>query len=191
MIGQQVGYIRVSTLTQNTDRQLDGVALDRTFTDKVSGKDVKRPELTACLKHLRDSDVLHVHSMDRLARNLDDLRSIVKELTSRGVVVQFHKEGLKFTGDDAPMSQLLLSIMGAVADFERSLILERQREGIAIAKTKGIYKGRKLTLSQEQIAELLAKLSSGAKVTYLAKDFGVSRETVYQYKKRREVISLQ
>lgn len=184
MIGQQVGYIRVSTITQNTIRQLDGVQLDRAFIDKASGKDIKRPELEACLRHLREGDVLHVHSMDRLARNLDDLRRIVKDLTNRGVVVQFHKEGLKFTGDDSPVSQLLLSIMGAVADFERSLILERQREGIVIAKTKGIYKGRKLTLSQDQISELLAKLRSGAKVTAIAKQFGVSRETVYQYKNR-------
>ncbi len=188
MVGQQVGYIRVSTLTQNTDRQLDGVALDRTFTDKVSGKDVKRPELSACLKHLRDGDVLHVHSMDRLARNLDDLRSLVKDLTSRGVMVQFHKEGLKFTGDDAPMSQLLLSIMGAVADFERSLILERQREGIAIAKSKGVYKGRKLSLQDDQVEELLEKLNSGTKVTVVAKQLGISRETVYQYKNRSQVI---
>lgn len=186
MVGQQVGYIRVSSLTQNTDRQLDGVALDRTFTDKVSGKDVKRPELSACLKHLREGDILHVHSMDRLARNLDDLRSLVKDLTSRGVMVQFHKEGLKFTGEDTPMAQLLLSIMGAVADFERSLILERQREGIAIAKSKGIYKGRKLSLKDEQVEELLAKLNSGKKVTDVAKQLGISRETVYQYKKRRE-----
>lgn len=186
MIGQHVGYIRVSSVTQNTDRQLDGIALDRTFTDRISGKDVKRPELLACLRHLRDGDVLHVHSMDRLARNLDDLRSIVKELTSRGVVVHFHKESLKFTGEDTPMAQLLLSIMGAVADFERSLILERQREGIAIAKSKGIYKGRKLSLKEEQIQALLADLANGIRVTDIAKQLGVSRETVYQYKKRCE-----
>jgi len=191
MIGQQVGYIRVSTITQNTIRQLDGIQLDRTFIDKASGKDIKRPELDACLRHLRDGDILHVHSMDRLARNLDDLRRIVKDLTSRGVVVQFHKEGLRFTGDDSPMSQLLLSIMGAVADFERSLILERQREGIVIAKAKGIYKGRKLTLSQEQISELFSKLRSGEKVTSIAKQFCISRETVYQYKKRISAVSIQ
>lgn len=189
MVGQQVGYIRVSSLTQNTDRQLDGVALDRTFTDKVSGKDVNRPELAACLKHLREGDVLHGHSMDRLARNLDDLRSLVKDLTSRGVMVQFHKEGLKFTGEDTPMAQLLLSIMGAVADFERSLILERQREGIALAKSKGVYKGRKLSLRDEQIEEMLAKLNSGTKVTVVAKQLGICRETVYQYKKRSEEVS--
>jgi DNA invertase Pin-like site-specific DNA recombinase len=187
MVGQQVGYIRVSTYSQNTDRQLDRVHLDRTFTDKASGKDVKRPELEACLKHLREADVLHVHSMDRLARNLDDLRRIVKDLTSQGVVVQFHKEGLKFTGDDSPMSQLLLSIMGAVADFERSLILERQREGIAIAKNKGVYKGRKLSLTQEQVKELIGKIQEGAKVTAIAKHFGISRETVYQYKNRSDM----
>lgn len=191
MTGQQVGYVRVSTYSQNIDRQLDGVHLDRIFTDKASGKDTKRPELDACLKHLREGDVLHVHSMDRLARNLDDLRRIVKDLTSRSVVVQFHKEGLKFTGDDSPMSQLLLSIMGAVADFERSLILERQREGISIAKGKGVYKGRKLSLSQEQVKDMLGKIEEGAKVTVIAKQFGVSRETVYQYKNRSEAVNMQ
>lgn len=99
-----------------------------------------RPELIACLKRLRKGDTLHIHSMGRLARSLDDLRRIVKNLTSEGVIVRFHKEGLSFTGEDSPMSNLLLSMLGAVAEFERSLIKERQREGIAIAKTEGVYK---------------------------------------------------
>ena len=137
MTGQQVGYVRVSTLIQNTSRQLDGVALHKVFEDKASGKNVDRPQLTACLAHLREGDTLHVHSMDRLCRNLDDLRRIVKDLTGRGVVVKFHKEGLSFTAEDSPMSNLLLSMLGAVAEFERSLILERQREGIQIAKGEG------------------------------------------------------
>ena len=118
MTGQQVGYLRVSTLLQNTARQLDGVLLDKVFEDKASGKNTDRPKLDACLAHLRDGDTLHVHSMDRLCRNLDDLRRIVKDLTSRGVVVRFHKEGLSFTGEDAPMSHLLLSMLGAVAEFD-------------------------------------------------------------------------
>lgn len=181
MSGQDVGYVRVSTSLQNTDRQLDGIKLHRVFEDKASGKNTDRPELTACLNHLRDGDTLHIHSMDRLARNLDDLRKIVRDLTSRGVVAQFHKEGLIFTGDDSPMSQLLLSMMGAFAEFERSLIKERQLEGIALAKAKGVYKGRKPSLTADRVTELLAKIQEGAKVTHVAKEFGVSRETVYQY----------
>lgn len=181
MNGQNVGYVRVSTLTQNTARQLDGVALHKVFEERVSGKTIDRPQLTACLAHLREGDTLNVHSMDRLCRNLDDLRKIVKDLTGRGVVVKFHKEGLIFNGDDSPMSNLLLSMLGAVAEFERSIILERQKEGIAIAKGEGKYKGRKPSLSAERIHELLARISLGEKKTVLAKEFGISRETVYSY----------
>jgi DNA invertase Pin-like site-specific DNA recombinase len=179
MAGQHIGYVRVSTVDQNTARQLDGVTLDRIFEDKASGKDVKRPQLDACMKHLREGDTLHVHSMDRLCRNLDDLRRIVKDLTGRGVVVKFHKEGLKFTGDDAPMSNLLLSMLGAVAEFERALIRERQREGIAIAKADGRYKGRKPVLTPERVQELRQRVASGEKKTDLAAEFGISRQTLY------------
>jgi len=181
MTGQNVGYIRVSTLLQNTSRQLDGVSRHKTFEDKLSGKNVDRPQLTACLTHLREGDMLHVHSMDRLCRNLDDLRRIVKELTSRGVVVRFHKEGLTFTGDDSPMSNLLLSMLGAVAEFERSIILERQREGIQIAKGEGKYRGRKPSLTVERVLELQRRAGAGEKKSALAREFGVSRETVYTY----------
>lgn len=183
MSGQTVGYVRVSTLVQNTARQLEGVNLDRVFEDRASGKDTYRPQLAECLKYLREGDTLHVHSMDRLARNLDDMRRIVKELTGRGVAVTFLKEGLTFTGDDSPMSNLLLSMLGAVAEFERSLILERQREGIAIAKGEGKYKGRKPALSSAQIVDLCQRAASGEKKTALSKAFGISRETVYQHLK--------
>lgn len=119
--------------------------------------------------------------MDRLCRNLDDLRRIVKELTSRGVVVKFHKEGLSFTGEDSPMSNLLLSMLGAVAEFERSIILERQREGITIAKEQGKYRGRKPSLTLERVFKLRRRSAAGEKKTALAREFGVSRETVYTY----------
>lgn len=179
--GQQVGYVRVSSVGQSTQRQLDGIQLDKVFEDKVSGKDTSRPGLTACLGHLREGDVLHVHSMDRLARSLDDLRRVVKELTARGVAVHFHKESLKFTGDNGPMSNLLLSVLGAVAEFERSLIRERQTEGIALAKAAGVYKGRKPALTPERGAELSARARAGEPKARLAREFGISRETVYQY----------
>jgi DNA invertase Pin-like site-specific DNA recombinase len=122
-----------------------------------------------------------VHSMDRLARNLDDLRSIVQTLTSNGVRVEFVKEGLVFTGEDSPMANLMGSVMGAFADFERSLIRERQREGIALAQQRGAYRGRKKTLSTEQAAELARRAASGTPKSTLAKEYGLSRETVYQY----------
>lgn len=186
--GQNVGYIRVSTIMQNTARQLDGVVLDKVFEDKVSGKDTNRPQLEACLNHLREYDCLHLHSMDRLSRNLVDLRRIVSDLTARGVVVHFHKENLIFTGDDSPMSNLLLSMLGAVAEFERSLILERQREGIAVAKQEGKYKGRKQALSNDKIKELLARADAGEKVVSLVNEYCISRETFYAYKKREMVI---
>ena len=134
---KRVGYIRVSSVEQNTDRQLEGQELDKVFTDRASGKDTKRPQLQAALDYLREGDELVVHSMDRLARNLDDLRRIVLDLTKKGVHVRFVKENLTFSGEDSPMSNLLLSLLGAVAEFERSMIRERQREGIALAKKKG------------------------------------------------------
>lgn len=179
--GKRVGYIRVSSFEQNTARQLEGVDLDKSFTDRASGKDAQRPQLRAALDYLRDGDVLVVHSMDRLARNLDDLRRIVTELTARGVQVQFIKEGMLFTGEDSAMSKLLLSVMGAFAEFERSLLKERQREGIALAKKAGVYKGRKPSLTPERVTQLRARVSAGEKKAAVAREFGISRETLYQY----------
>jgi DNA invertase Pin-like site-specific DNA recombinase len=178
---KRVGYIRVSSLDQNTERQLVGQDLDKVFTDKASGKDTKRPQLQAALDYLREGDNLVVHSMDRLARNLDDLRRIVLGLTSKGVLVEFVKERLTFTGEDSAMSQLLLSVMGAFAEFERSLIRERQREGIALAKKAVVYKGRKPSLTDDQAQQLRARITAGEKKAALAREFGISRETVYQY----------
>jgi DNA invertase Pin-like site-specific DNA recombinase len=179
--GQRVGYVRVSTFEQNPERQLDQAVLDRIFTDKASGKDSHRPELNALLSFVRDGDIVIVHSMDRLARNLDDLRRIVQSLTKRGVRVEFIKERLTFTGEDSPMATLLLSVMGAFAEFERTLIQERQREGIAMAKHRGVYVGRKKILSDEQVALLRQRALSGEKKTRLALELGISRETLYQY----------
>ena len=181
-MGQRVGYLRVSTLDQNTDRQLDGVALDKKFTDRASGKDINRPELARALEYVREGDTLVIHCMDRLARNLEDLRRIVRELTGRGVRVEFVKESLTFTGDDSAMNTLLLSMLGAVAEFERAMILERQREGIACARAAGKYKGRKASLSQTQAAEMRERLAAGESVTALAGDFGVSRQTIYNHR---------
>jgi len=125
----------------------------RVFTDKASGKDVARPQLDALLRFAREGDTVVVHSMDRLARNLDDLRQIVRSLTQRGIRVEFVKERLTFTGEDAPMATLLLSVMGAFAEFERALIRERQREGIALAKRRGAYRGRRKALNAAERTE--------------------------------------
>jgi DNA invertase Pin-like site-specific DNA recombinase len=180
--GQAVGYIRVSSIDQNEARQLEGIALDKTFKDKASGKDTKRPQLERALEFLREGDVLVIHSMDRLARNLDDLRRVVLTLTKRGVRVQFIKESLMFTGEDSPMANLLLSVMGAFAEFERALIRERQREGIAIAKAKGdVYKGRKPSLAPDRADVLRQRAGAGENKAALAREFGISRAALYVY----------
>jgi len=179
--GQRVGYVRVSSLDQNTARQLDGVQLDRVFEDKLSGKDTARPQLEAMMSYLREGDTLVVHSMDRLARNLDDLRALVAMLTKRGVKVEFVKEQLSFSGEASPMAQLMLSVMGAFAEFERALIRERQREGIALAKAAGKYKGRKKSLSAQDIERVREQVAQGVSKVRVACDLGVSRQTLYSY----------
>ena len=181
MKGQRIGYIRVSTYDQNPERQLEGIELDRMFTDQASGKNAKRPRLEELMSFARSDDIVYVHSMDRLARNLDDLRKIVQSLTGRGVEVNFIKENLSFTGEDSPMATLMLSVMGAFAEFERALIKERQKEGIALAKQKGVYRGRKKTLSSSEISSLKSRIAAGEKKAQVARDIGISRQTLYQY----------
>lgn len=181
--GQRIGYVRVSSVDQNDARQLDGVALDKTFTDKASGKDTLRPQLQAMLEFVREGDHLYVHSMDRLSRSLRDLQDVVQSLTDKGVAVSFVKEGMTFTGNDDPMATLMLQLLGAVGQFERSLIKERQREGIAIAKAEGIYKGRKPSLDAEAAASLRDMAAKGVPKTDIAATLGVSRATVYEYLK--------
>ena len=124
MAGKRIGYVRVSSFDQNPERQLEGIQVDRVFTDKASGKDIQRPQLDMLLDFAREDDTVVVHSMDRLARNLDNLRRLVQELTGRGIRVEFIKEGLTFTGEDSPMANLMLSVMGSFAEFERALIRE-------------------------------------------------------------------
>jgi DNA invertase Pin-like site-specific DNA recombinase len=179
--GQRIGYVRVSSFDQNPDRQLEQAQTDKVFADKASGKDTKRPELEALLTFVREGDTVVVHSMDRLARKLDDLRHLVQMLTKRGVRIEFVKECLTFTGEDSPMANLMLSVMGAFAEFERALIRERQREGIALAKQRGAYRGRKKSLPPERIIELRQRVDAGEQKAKLAREFGISRETLYQY----------
>ncbi|ASL16260.1 site-specific recombinase PinR [Mycobacterium intracellulare subsp. chimaera] len=177
--GKTIGYVRVSTADQNTDRQLDGIKLDKVFTDHASGKDTDRPALRACLDYVRDGDELVVHSMDRLSRSTLDMLKTVEDLTSRDVRIRFVKEGLTFGDTSNPCNDLMLTIMAAVAQFERALILERQREGIAIAKGKGVYKGRVPSLSADQAQELDRRMADGESASAIAREYGVSRATVY------------
>jgi len=192
MEGHKVGYVRVSTLDQNTQRQLEGVSFDKVFTDKASGKDTNRPQLQAALNHVRAGDTLMVHSMDRLARNVEDMLRLVRELNGKGVSVEFVKENMEFTaGNEDPRSALMFAMFSAFSQFERALIKERQREGIALAKAKGnVYKGRKPALGPDKVIELRKQVSAGANKSKLAKDFGISRETLYQYLKPRRAISV-
>lgn len=171
----QVGYVRVSSVDQNTDRQLDGIALDKVFTDKVSGATTDRPQLTAMLDYVREGDCIVVHSIDRLARSLADLLGMIESLTAKGVAVRFHKEQLHFTGEHSAVQKLMLSMMGSFAEFERSMIKERQREGIAKAKTRGVYKGRVKTIDDEAIR---AEIAAGSSFRKAAEKLGVSLSTV-------------
>ena len=181
MHGQRVGYIRVSTLDQHTERQLEGIKVNKTFLDQASGKDIKRPQLDQLMSFVRSGDTVIVHSMDRLARNLDDLRRIVQTLTGKGVRIEFVKEHLAFTGEDSPMAHLMLSVMGAFAEFERALIKERQREGIAQAKKRGAFKGRRKSLSSAEVAALHKQIAAGVSKAQVARELGISRQTLYQY----------
>lgn len=181
-MSEKLGYIRVSSVSQNTDRQLEGLELDYVFTDKLSGKDINRPQLQELIKHARKGDTVYSHSLDRLGRNLDDLRNIVNQLTTKGVTVVFLKENLTFTNDKQnPIQELLFNIMASFAQFERTLILERQREGIQIAKANGVYKGRKQEMTPERVIEIRTRVESGEPKTRIAKSMRISRDTLYRY----------
>lgn len=185
MTGQNIAYRRVSSVDQNLDRQLDGVkGIDRVFEEKISGSKKDRPELQRCLNYVREGDTLHVHSLDRLARNLAHLLEIVAFLRNKNVTLKLHKEGWTFGAKMKPMDKFMLQIFGSVAEYERELIRERQAEGIAIAKANGKLWGRKPIQPdlREQIREDAAK-TSNKKI--IAKAHGVSVATVYNILKEQ------
>ena len=171
-----VGYVRVSSVDQNTARQLDGVTLDRIFEDKASGATTNRPKLQEMLEYVREGDTIHVHSIDRLARSLSDLLELVSSLKARKVNLHFHKEGLVFTGEANHTQDLMLSMMGAVAQFERAISKERQAEGIIKAKLAGAYRGRVKSIDDEAIRTAMA--ADGASFRKVAKELGVSLSSV-------------
>lgn len=181
----KIGYVRLSTVEQNTARQLVGITLDRVFEEKVSAKNIgNRPVLREMLGFIRDGDDLYVHSMDRLARNLKDLLTLVTTITDKGVTLHFIKENLTFEAKAkaTPFNKLLLGLLGSVAEFERELILERQREGIAQAKARGAYKGRK-PIAPEKIEKAKELLAQGMTRTEAAKTVGMGRTTLFLYLK--------
>lgn len=138
-----IAYVRVSTVEQNEQRQLEGLKsynIDKWFTEKVSAKDTERPQLKAVMDFAREGDTIYIWDFSRLARSTKDLLDIVEELTNKGVHLRSVKENLDTS---TPTGKLMLTMIGAINEFERANLLERQREGIAIAKEKGAYKGRK------------------------------------------------
>lgn len=176
----QAAYIRVSSIDQKIDRQLiDIEGIDKRFIDKCSGGSRERPALKECLNWLRSGDVLHVHSIDRLARNLADLELIIKEINEKGASVNFHKENLVFKGDDDMMQRLMLQMMGAFAEFERAMIRSRQAEGIAAAKAKGVKMGPKRKFTDAQVLEIKERVKNRESKTDLAKEYKVTRQTIY------------
>ena len=181
MTGQRVGYVRVSSIDQNPDRQLEGVMVDKKFVECASGKDTNRPQFAEMMRYIREGDTLIVHSMDRLARNLDDLRRTIQSLIKRSISVEFVHENLKFTGEASPIAVLMLSIMGSFAEFERGIIRERQREGIELAKKRGAYKGRRRSLTNDEMLKVKEKIEFGVSKARVAREFGVSTVTIYQY----------
>lgn len=186
-----VAYIRVSSVDQNTERQLAdcGVEFTKVFTDKASGGSTQRPALEQLQEYVREGDTVHVHSIDRLARNITDLQTLVNDWRQRGVSVRFHKEGLQFNSAEQPraMDELLLSMLGAVAQFERSMIRERQAEGIAKAKEAGKYKGGvHKKLSDDVRDAVLADLAAGKSIRKTAADHGIGVSSVQRIKKEAE-----
>lgn len=189
----KVGYKRVSTIEQNDSRQLVGLELEKIFVDHASGKNTsERPQLQAMIEYIREGDEVYVHSMDRLARNLKDLLGLVEKIRNKGASLHFLKENLliESQAQQSPMTTLMLSMMGAFAEFERSLILERQREGIALAKQKGLYKGRK-PVSKEKLEQAKDLLKQGQKVSAVARQTGLSRASLYKYLKPKTAVQME
>lgn len=178
-VGQIVGYARVSAVDQNVSRQVKAleVECDKIFVEKVSAaKTENRPQFQEMMRYLRDGDILQVTSADRLARSTRDLLDIVQSLKERGIQVEFLDNPALNT--DTPQGEFMLTILAAVAQLERSIIRERQAEGIAIAKGKGKY-DRAPKLSPEQAHEVRELAAMGVPKTAIARKMGCSRHTVY------------
>ncbi|MBO1768239.1 recombinase family protein [Allobranchiibius sp. GilTou38] len=179
---QTVAYLRVSSIDQNVDRQVDVVGkVDKTFVDRISGSSrEERTALAEMIDYVREGDTIRVAAMDRLARSVIDLSQIVQQCTAKGVSVEFVAEGLTFAqGKENPYAEFALHMLGSVAQLERSLIRERQRQGIALARTKRTYRGRTAVLTAEQVATARYQLTQKIPKAQIARDLGVSRSALY------------
>lgn len=188
-VSAKVAYARVSTSDQNLARQLETLKAynpDKIFTDQVSGKNLERPGFNQMLEYVREGDMIYVCSLDRLARNLNDLLGTIKCLQACGVSIHFLKENILISSDaqTSSMSKLILSIMGAVAEFERTLIRERQQEGIDLAKKRGVYRGR-TPIAVDRVAKAKELYELGVPLSRIASQTKISRSTLY----RRVVLS--
>lgn len=178
-------YKRVSTADQNLDRQLQGINCDREYVEKVSAKDLNRPQLQALLQNIRSGDTVHVHELSRLGRSVRDLLEIVEQIVNAGGTIKFHKEGLEFKGGkDSPFQSLLLNLLSSIAQFERDLLLERQREGIAVAKKKGKYRGKQSKFTDKDIARIKSEFEQASNKNKLAERLGISRGYLYALVKK-------
>lgn len=181
--GKTIAYKRVSTVDQNLDRQLSDLKFDKVFIDKCSAKTINRPALTELRHYVRDDDIIYVHSIDRLARNLRDLHNLVHEFNAKNVTLHIVQFNLIFDGRNDALSNFLLNVIGSVAEFERALMKERQLEGIIEAKKRGVYKGRQPCFSDETAKIIYEKIKYGVSKAKIARQLGVSRQTIYNYAK--------
>ena len=178
-------YKRVSTTDQNLDRQLPNFPCDREYIEKISGKNLDRPQLQALLHNLRPGDIIHVHELSRISRSMRDLLEIIETILKSGASIKFHKENLEFKSNtNDPFQKLMLHLLGSFSEFERSVLLERQREGIQIAKQKGLYKGKQSKFSQLQIQDIINKFHVSSNKQELAKELGITRAYLYQLVKK-------
>ena len=180
MSHQVVGYVRISSQGQNVARQLAGVEVDRIFTDIMTGSIKSRPQLDECIKYVREGDTLIVDSIDRLARNLRHLQEIVDELLQKKVKVKFLKENLLFSAEQDSMSMLTLQMMGAFAEFERSMIRSRQKEGFDAARKAGKHVGRPPKLNGTHKKRAKELKASGMSIRKIATTMDICRMSVYK-----------
>lgn len=183
MTGKRIGYVRVSTTDQNPDRQLEGIELDKKYVEYASGSSMKRQQLDDLMEYVRDDDIVFVHSVDRLARNIRNLLELVEKFKSKNVELHFIKEDLKFTSKESTLSEkVTLWVFGIVAELERSHILERQRFGIAQAQAQGKYKGRKSKFNPDVREYIINALTTTRmSKSQIAIELNISRHTLYRY----------
>jgi DNA invertase Pin-like site-specific DNA recombinase len=186
MTGKKIKYKRVSTEEQNADRQLEGLECDKEFVDYCSGATLDRPELKKMLAYVREDDHIYIHSLDRLGRSVKDLQNIVSDLIKSRITVHFVKEGLIFDGKNNPMSNLMLTILAAIAEFELARMKERQMEGIARAQRAGKYKGRVSKYTKTMIENITAAMQTRKTKKQIAQELGISLPCLYTYLVRIE-----